>query len=501
MYTVLLVDDEPIILEALAAAFHWNQFGVDTLLTAYDGCNALEIMSHQKVDLLIADCCMPNMDGLTLLKEVRAFYPDTHCIILTAYSEFEYVRTALQLGVDNYLLKPFVIEELRESIENALDNIYTSQKNSKLLFRKNLLLRWAKGSISRESLSEHCSLLDINLYLPEYLILCIQQKEDSVSLSNYCRICAEQLACLYEVQLFKDLEHRNIFIIGGSHLQSNQLVSFFEQNAAEMQLESFIALSVGNTVKSAYDLSESYHTACHLIESMDFSMPEMLILTSNNKRQIESDQLFHKINILFHQDEETIFQNDLQKLADELYFMTEVDSASSVHTVLTQSLERLFHENFPTQLEARKQLHHYIHPMPVSSNRDTFTNAVIDLLKNSHLLYRCYFKQFSPIVQSTIRYIHKHYAENISIPDFCTRHKLTPAYLGSLFRAETGYFANNYLTQHRIHCSIHLLINTNLSINDIAQKVGFSYSSYYISCFKKQFGVSPNKYRRSHVKE
>ena len=95
MYTVLLTDDEPSILDTLSTTIHWQQFGVSVVLTAMDGHHALDVMSHQKVDLLITDIQMPHMDGLALLSEVRTLYPDTHCILLTAYSEFEYAKKAL----------------------------------------------------------------------------------------------------------------------------------------------------------------------------------------------------------------------------------------------------------------------------------------------------------------------------------------------------------------------------------------------------------------------
>ena len=193
MYTVLLVDDETTILDALYNCILWQQFGVGTVLTASDGVQALEIISNQTVHLLITDIKMPRMDGMTLLKEVRASHPETHCILLTAYGEFEYARQALQLGVENYLLKPLQKEELEETIEKALDNIYANQKISHHLFRKNILLRWANGNITGEELSERANLLDINLYLPEYCAVCVSPKFPDISLSAYRQKCAEQL--------------------------------------------------------------------------------------------------------------------------------------------------------------------------------------------------------------------------------------------------------------------------------------------------------------------
>ena len=79
------------------------------------------------------------------------------------------------------------------------------------------------------------------------------------------------------------------------------------------------------------------------------------------------------------------------------------------------------------------------------------------------------------------------------------KNKMSPAYLGYLFKKETGFFFNRYLTQYRIYSSIHLLFETDLKISDIALKVGFSYPSYYISCFKKQTGFSPIKYRTRQI--
>lgn len=294
MYSVLLVDDEPAVLNTLSSSIHWQQFGVDTLLTASDGCQALSTMTQQKIDLLITDIKMPNMDGLTLLKEVRSTYPDTHCILLTAYNEFEYARTAMQLGVENYILKPLNKNELEETIEMALDNIYTSKKISAQLFRNNFLLRWANGTLTGEELSERSNLLDINLYLPNYCILCISKKQASVSLSSYCRICAEQLSSAYEIHQFKDDHKWHISIIGGSHIRSEQLISCFKNEAEKMGLSHMLALSLGNTVQNADSLSESYQTACRLMEGLDSSVPGMSILTENQNMKQDTDRLIQQ---------------------------------------------------------------------------------------------------------------------------------------------------------------------------------------------------------------
>lgn len=72
---------------------------------------------------------------------------------------------------------------------------------------------------------------------------------------------------------------------------------------------------------------------------------------------------------------------------------------------------------------------------------------------------------------------------------------MNTAYFGYLFKKDTGMFFNNYLTSYRICSSLPLLLNTSKSVQEIAKEIGFSSPTYYISCFKKQTGLSPVKYR------
>ena len=142
MYTVLLVDDEKSVLHILTNSIDWQEMGVDTLLCAADGKSALEQFAGHKIDLLVTDIRMPGMDGLELIRRVRALQPNTHCILLTAYGEFQYAQEAIRLGVDNYLLKPVAREEVCQTVQAALDNIYRNRAGSENLLRENTLRRW-----------------------------------------------------------------------------------------------------------------------------------------------------------------------------------------------------------------------------------------------------------------------------------------------------------------------------------------------------------------------
>lgn len=495
MYTVLLVDDEVPILDSLSSSINWHQFGVSTLLTASDGIQALQIMSEQEVNLIITDIKMPNMDGLSLLKEVRSTYPDTHCILLTAYSEFEYAKTAIKLGVENYVLKPLNSKELEETIENTLNNIYINRKNTNQLFRQNILFRWVNGSITSDELSMRGSLLDINLYLAQYCTICIAPKETSTSLSAYCRQCIARLEETYEVYQLRDEYNRYLMIIGGSCIITEDLTKCFTEVAASLKISSQLVLSMGTIVYNANQLSSSYKSAVNLLNSLDFSGSEMFLLTAGSQYNIKLDILVQKIQSIFLQHNESTLLEDFRSIVQKALEMSE--SLSSVHVLklLQDSLSRFFALEFPSFPDALNALHNRTQLFPAAADPPTSTDSAVELLNYSYILYCYYIGQFTPIIQAVINHIHQHYPQDISIQSFCSTVKVSSAYLGYLFKKETGIFFNDYLTQYRICNSIPLLLGTDMTINDIALQVGFSYPSYFISCFKKQTGVSPSKYR------
>ena len=177
MYNALIVDDEKSILENIQKAIPWEELGIETVFTAQNGSDALSLLEAYHIDLLISDIRMPGMDGLTLLKHVRDVYPNIRCILLSAYGEFEYARTALTLGIENYLLKPLSVEELIASIQKSLDNLAQSKHIDQNLFHDNILLRWITGTISEDELVERTPVLNINLYSRNYSVILLHQSQ------------------------------------------------------------------------------------------------------------------------------------------------------------------------------------------------------------------------------------------------------------------------------------------------------------------------------------
>src|SRR3989449_8309695 len=114
----LVVDDEPRLRRVLVRLLEGEGF---SCAEAGSGTEALELLQQEPVPLVISDLRMPQMDGVTLLREIIARWPTTAVIVVTAVAEVESAVACLQLGALDYVAKPFHLDEVRDRKSQALD--------------------------------------------------------------------------------------------------------------------------------------------------------------------------------------------------------------------------------------------------------------------------------------------------------------------------------------------------------------------------------------------
>lgn len=404
MFQVLLCDDELSVTNFLKNSIPWESLGIQNIFTASDGQEALYLFEKNRIDLLITDIRMPRMDGLELLEAVREKNPDTHCILLTAYGEFEYAKTAFRLGVDNYLLKPIHIGELTDTIENTVENMYLYRQNKEALFRENILRRWLGGTIGEDELGERSNLLgDLNIYQFSYCASCMIKIDRTVSLSAYTEQCTQMLSTVYDCLHVWDNHGYYVLITGGHSIDRLEVADALEETAGQLNIRDKIRIAVGTIVDQSENLPLSYQSA-----------------------------------------------------------MKQLSSSGSAD-------------------------HPFLQLVPDSSSVKSSIDTSID------------YEKLSPIIQRSIDYIHNEYENGVSIKEFCAKHTITMAYLGYLFKKETNTFFNNYLNTYRLEKAIELLVQTQERVNTVAEKTGFTSTSYFITSFKKYTGMSPQKYREQYL--
>lgn len=123
MYKVMIVDDEPIIVEGLSRSIAWEKWNCEVVATAHDGLEGKKVIEEKKPDIIFMDICMPEMDGLAMIAAINSQFPDLEVCVLTGYRDFEYAKEAIRLGVTRFLLKPSNMAELEEAIGKMCENL------------------------------------------------------------------------------------------------------------------------------------------------------------------------------------------------------------------------------------------------------------------------------------------------------------------------------------------------------------------------------------------
>lgn len=116
MLSVLIVEDEPLVRHGIIHGVDWAALDCQVVGEAANGEEGLHLTRQLQPDLIITDIRTPKMDGIEMLTQLRAEGNPVHAIILTAYNDFEYARSGIQLHVADYLLKPFCDNDLENAI-------------------------------------------------------------------------------------------------------------------------------------------------------------------------------------------------------------------------------------------------------------------------------------------------------------------------------------------------------------------------------------------------
>ena len=131
-YSVLLVDDEEDVIQVIMKKIDWESMGFQVSGYAHNGVEALEMAEECVPDVVLTDIKMPYMDGLAMSRKLKEQYPNIKIIIFSGFDEFEYAKEAIDIEVEQYLLKPVNAEELGRvfsRIREMLDHERDEQRN------------------------------------------------------------------------------------------------------------------------------------------------------------------------------------------------------------------------------------------------------------------------------------------------------------------------------------------------------------------------------------
>lgn len=230
MYHAMIVDDDEIIRNGLKTLIDWEGQNVMITYVAESGMDAVSYLQRESVDLLITDVSMPEMNGIQLIRNAKKLNPNIKCIIISAYSDFQYVKDAVRLGIENYILKPIDDQELTNTVASTVEKLNTEsmepqEKEGFFMFQSNILSRLLYEEIDEFELMEKAEFIRFNLYAGSYVLCYV--KAPSITLPSYF---SRKLNSLFEYEegigafCIRDLEENYILILAGKDLQNQDIL-------------------------------------------------------------------------------------------------------------------------------------------------------------------------------------------------------------------------------------------------------------------------------------
>ncbi|WEK55252.1 MAG: response regulator [Candidatus Cohnella colombiensis] len=503
MYRVMIVDDEPFILDGLCDAVDWSSFGLELSARADNGSMALQKLEDIPIDLLITDISMPIMDGLTLIRKARELRPELLVIILSGFNEFDYLKQGMQLGIENYLLKPINFTELsatlRSTVQKLNDSLlrYVVKEDDIDIIRDALLLRKMTGQIAPTDFDERAIMLGINFvgqYVTTVIVQGSGQRENRLYDDLMLTIQQQQL----NVVSFHNNEGDIVLVSIADQQEGSREVAL--QLALHLRIQHCSCkIAIGSTSLRGNE-QLSYESAQRALQLYMLLKPEdiadyerFLPMTSDGSSKLEIDWNTYS-KALLSKDKEQLderIEADFNRLRDVLGIRPEQLRSLAIEmlTRLKMELDGFIRtdvwENEPFQSSFEKVLYASNLEELLAIVKEAISTAIDELIREDK----------SPIIRQVLQHIEANYAEDMTLKLLGMQYNIHPVYLGKLFHKETGDSFTDYFNRYRINRAKVLLKTTNAKVHEIAREVGYWETGYFHKQFKKYVGISPIEYK------
>lgn len=499
MYRILIVDDEKTERECIRFLIQESGIPLETM-DASAGNDALHILKEWPVDILFTDVQMPLMDGLELIGKAQGLRPDLKIIIFSGYADFEYARSAIRLGVENYILKPVVPEELERILQQLIRQLDEEQDSRRLLDKQHSFLLQYSLQLS---ISGNFDAQKADPYILEQLsrfqAMVLLQFNDSFLEDNYFALYNDlQNGLALDMELLT-LSPDQALLILRSPIESPLAWGRMLLSHIEGRFQTSCCLSVSRPLHCYLSLKDAFAEVESQLEQRFWSPKERIFLSG----QMEYDS------------------SSLDTMDDNLQLLRITQALSSRDILALQlNLELLFQKyrrpSSQSQIYVKfifsnllTTLYPYIPPSDNSKPLDVLVSELY-LKPDIAEIIRIVQEAASDVIaafsqsQSGIRreiiqvqeYISKNYDRELSVEMLASIAFLTPDYLSRLFKKSTGKSLSQYIKQYRMDKARELLVHTNKKIIDIGSQVGYPNYSYFCQSFREYFGTSPEKYRK-----
>lgn len=502
MYRMLIVDDEKNERDCILYLLKNSGFELE-IREAEDGIAALDLLKVWPAHILFTDVQMPRMDGLELIREALKLYPDIRPIIFSGYADFAYAKTAISLGVENYILKPVVPDELSKTLTSLIGQLdaekesFDKQENQKLFLLQYSLQLAISGNFD-SSKAEPFILEQFSSF--RYLVMFTFKNDFLVHKSEAFFDNLRSTLTPDGVSVNISPEQAVLFmrtpILDEKHF-CDKLLALIH---AEFSVDCYIAVT--KPLSEYLSFKEAFSFLEQQMEQR-FFLPDTLIflpdeIPAQREETFEDDsQLLPLIQNALASKNKALLQEYLTHLFDKYKVLVNQSQIyvkflfSNVLTILYPAIPIYASANFPP-LEAM------IANLYLQPDISEIIRIVNDVSKPILTSFSSGPDTMRKEVSCAIAYIANHYSEELSAEILASAVYLTPDYLSRLFKKSTGKSISQYIRQYRMEKAKDALLHTQKKVIEIGIQSGYPNYSYFCQSFREYFGSSPEKYRQEH---
>jgi len=434
MLKIFLVEDESIMREGLRDNMPWQQFGYEFVGEAADGETALPLIRKTRPDVLLTDIKMPFMDGLALSRIVAKEFPNMKIIILSGYDDFDYARQAIQIGVEQYILKPVtretlkkVLLEVKEKIDSEkekkinLEKIRSEMREYELMARRHFFEKVFSGRLTVQEIYTEMEKLSINLEGPCFALIMVGVQKKNKIAGGQASDSRKFIRCQDEIMHY--------------------FLRFPEYMVFNWNMD-----ACGILIKGEADTMEAY-------------IQRALQNITRIYSQIEDEYDWYAAK-----------SQPVERLSLLPQCYEEVNHQLSLHYLASRSSEEA---SAGAETDAVTETEGYI-----STQEEYEEDKTKAMLKK------------------VLEYIEERYTdETFSLNDAAKAANVSPNYFSAIFSQEMEMTFIEYVTKKRMDKVKKLLRQSKMSTADVATQVGYKDSHYFSFVFKKTQGCTPREYR------
>lgn len=503
---IVIVEDEIKIREGIAKMIE-SQTSHVVQGEAANGKEGLEMILRFKPDLVITDVRMPKMDGLEMVKTLYERKVPLHAVILSGYSEFEYAQKAIQYGVDEYLLKPLDIDDIKKMLDKVEKKIQREQMASGTpgLYLRNLITGDGK------EIEKNCSILKEICGFPaegEYELFVGYIGSAEPSYRDEVEHTAEELKEKYqELKIYYIyIENKQYgYLLGCAEKAQERL------DALEKSLYNRLILRYRGKKEKAiwtrrrFGCLEQIRSTAQELENL---LTYALVLEPAGWLEAEQaaqycPKPFAAPASISNQIRNAICRDEMQKLekgAEEfLAYMAkgrfEIGEIRKAfiknYYLIGDTIQEIDHTRYQ-HLKSKNLLRNIENAVTWHELEHAYRD-VIQMIAGTQTKREDISNY---VIKRAINHIREHYQEGLTLEEVAAVLAITPEYLSTLFNREMGINFSVFLKQFRISHAKRMLKGTDLKVYEIANAVGYTDSKYFQRVFKEEIGVSPGEYRQ-----